>query len=228
MVKPRPTLQLVRGGLPPEAAAASQTVDPNAEDQALLDAVRAGRPGIATAVHDRLQPTVARTVARLLGRSDSDFADLTQQALIEIVLNVDRFRGEGSLDGWASVTTAHVVWKHLRRRRLERRLFEELVPDAAVSGGSPAREVQWRQTAELLKAHLEGMNADRASAFVLHDVWGYDLREMAEILGVSVAAAQTRLSRGRRELEGRIAKDPHLANVFVDGAQPKNEGEAGT
>jgi len=222
MVDPRPTLRLVKGGLEPGTRESEGVGAGDVEDQALLDAVRAGRPGIATAVHDRLQPVVARTVGRLLGRRDSDFADLCQQALIEIVLHVDRFRGEGSLDGWASVTTAHVVWKHLRRRRLERRLFEELVPEVAVSGHSPVRELQWRQTADLLKGHLRGMNTDRASAFVLHDVWGYDLREMAEILGVTVAAAQTRLSRGRRELEGKIAKDPHLASVF-DGPTTKGE-----
>jgi RNA polymerase sigma-70 factor (ECF subfamily) len=114
------------------------------------------------------------------------------------------------------VTTAHVVWKHLRRRKLERRLFEELLPEVPMMGGSPAREAQWRQTAEFLKEQLDGMNAERASAFVLHDVWGYDLREMAEILGISVAAAQTRLSRGRRELEARIAKDPQLASALLD------------
>lgn len=218
MLQPGPTLRLVKGDLSAGPAKA-----PGPEDQALLDGVRAGRAGIANVVYERLQPVVARTVTRLIGRRDPDFADLSQQALIEIVLHIDRFRGEGSLDGWASVTTAHVVWKHLRRRKLERRLFEELLPEVPFTGegGSPAREAQWRQVAHLLKDQLDGMNSDRAAAFVLHDVWGYDLREMAEILGVSVAAAQTRLSRGRRELEGRIAKDPALTSALFDGGDGK-------
>jgi RNA polymerase sigma-70 factor (ECF subfamily) len=64
------------------------------------------------------------------------------------------------------------------------------------------------------------MDAAKASALVLHDVCGYDLREVAQITETSVSAAQTRLVRGRADLHARICSDPSLADL-LEGRQGK-------
>ena len=48
------------------------------------------------------------------------------------------------------------------------------------------------------------MNRTRAEVLVLHEVNGMELTEIAHVLGISVAAAQSRLTRGRRELLQRL------------------------
>ena len=50
------------------------------------------------------------------------------------------------------------------------------------------------------------MNQERATAVLLYDVFGHELAEIAVLTGVSVAAAQSRLVRGRKELRDRMAK----------------------
>ena len=57
-----------------------------------------------------------------------------------------------------------------------------------------------------------GARADHGG--FLHDVYGYDLREIAEITGASMTSTQTRLVRGRLEVHDRIAADPELANLL--------------
>jgi RNA polymerase sigma-70 factor (ECF subfamily) len=59
--------------------------------------------------------------------------------------------------------------------------------------------------------HLQKITPERAWAFLFHDVYGYSLEEIAAMTGTTVAAAQSRLVRGRRELHQRIADDPDLA-----------------
>ncbi len=212
----RPQLRLVsatEAGKPASVRPPALEVD----DTELLTEVRRGDPGAATAFHDRVRPQVDRTVRRLLGAGDPDREDIAQLALIELVSTIDRYRGDCSLDAWTSTLTARVVYKAIRRRRTERRLFAGVAPADAETGVARQRAPEtW--THDLLPrvlGHLRAIDESRAWAFLLHDVWGYDLREMADIMDVSVAAAQSRLVRGRRELHARIARDPELADTMT-------------
>ncbi len=187
--------------------------EPALDDSELLAALRAGDASAAVALHDRVRPQVDRTIARLLGRSDVDREDLAQLALIEIVSTIDRYRGDCALDWWTSTITSHVVYKHIRRRQNERRLFasldiEDAVPRSTTQG---ARTPLVRDMLARVLRHLDTVEEQKAWTFVLHDVCGHDLREISDITGVSVSAAQSRLVRGRRELHERIAADGELA-----------------
>jgi RNA polymerase sigma-70 factor (ECF subfamily) len=194
------------------------SVAPALDDSELIAAVRSGDSSAATAFYDRLRPRVDGTIRRLLGRHDDEAEDLAQLSLIELIRSIARYRGECSLESWAATVTAHVVYKHLRRRTHERRLFDRsgneepgTSPPASVPRAIVARDLVQR-----LRAHLDAMEEPKAWTFLLHDVAGFDLREIAQITGVSVAAAQTRLVRGRRDVHERIAADPELAGLLTE------------
>jgi RNA polymerase sigma-70 factor (ECF subfamily) len=189
---------------------------PSLDDSELLAALRAGDPSAATALHDRVRPQVDRTIRRLLGPRDVDHEDVAQLAMMELVFTIDRYRGDCSLDSWTSTLTAHVVYKHIRRRKTERRLFGAFDPDddSMRSSSRTGRDAMVRNLMQRVLVHLDRIDEAKAWTFVLHDVCGHDLREIAQITGVSVSAAQTRLVRGRREIHERIAGDPELANLL--------------
>ena len=63
------------------------------------------------------------------------------------------------------------------------------------------------------------MDANRAWTFLLHDVYGYDLKEVSQITGASLSAAQSRLVRGRRELHERVRKDDALARFLRNSSE---------
>ncbi len=138
--------------------------------------------------------------------------------MIELVFTIDRYRGDCSLDSWISTLSAHVVYKQIRRRVIERRIFDGVLVETlqTTSRSDVGREAQMRDTLDRVAGHLRGIEEGKAWTYVLHDVCGYDLKEIAQITQVSVAAAQTRLVRGRRELEERMASDPELAHVLAE------------
>lgn len=204
-----PKLRLVGAKGRAEPAAPEGPLD----DMQLVAAVRANDAESASAFHDRVRAQVDRTIYRLLGRRDVDHEDLVQLSLIELIYSVGKFRGDCSLDSWTSTITAHVVYKHLRRRGTERRIFA--IPregELIASGRLPSSDVVLRNLVGRVRAHLDRISPAKAWAFVLHDVCGYDLRESARIMNVTVAAAQRRLVRGRSELHELIGADPELAD----------------
>jgi RNA polymerase sigma-70 factor (ECF subfamily) len=188
---------------------------PSRDDSELIACIRAGDDTAADELHDRLRPRVESTVRRLLGRGDADVEDLVQNAMVEIVLSIDRYRGDSSLEGWAAAIAAHAVFAHIRRRRSERRVFADpgAEPEEA-STNSTTRMVVARDLVARVRCHLEGIDEAKAYTFLLHDVCGFDLREVAAITEVTVAAAQSRLVRGRREVHERLARDPDLASML--------------
>jgi RNA polymerase sigma-70 factor, ECF subfamily len=200
-----PKLRLVKD----DGDAANPAHEP-LDDARLVAAVRNGDASMAGPFYDRTRRLVEKTVHRLLGRSDSDWEDLAQVAMIELLRSLDRFRGACSLDTWASTIAANVVYKHIRRRGLERTIFERGVPAEEAARTTRQRPIT-RALVERVMGHLQEVEHDRAWAFLLHDVHGYSLDEVADITGTSVAAAQSRLVRGRRDLHQRIAADPELA-----------------
>jgi RNA polymerase sigma-70 factor, ECF subfamily len=208
----RPDLQLVRGA----SAQGDKTLSPEVEE-ALVVALRAGDPAAPAAFYDRVRPQIDRTLNRLLGREDRDFPDLAQVALIELVTTIRHYRGQCPLDNWVATVTAHVVYKHLRRRRAERRLFQHLVAEDNIRSavGRSARENLARDALQRVASHLAKIDEGYGWAYVLHDVFGYGVREVARILGVSEAAAQSRLVRGRKQIHKRIAADPELAPLLL-------------
>jgi RNA polymerase sigma-70 factor (ECF subfamily) len=209
---PRVNLRLVEKS--PGAPAVDQR--PSLPDEALVNRIRSGDTQVAAVLCDRLWPQVDRTIRRLLGRNDSDCDDIRQIAMIELVNTISRYRGECSLDRWAQSVTAHIIFKHIRRRNLERRLFSELLLDSPhASPIQLERASASRELLALVARHMDDLPEARAWAFVLHDVLGYDLSEVAEMTETSVAAAQSRLSRGRRELHAAIAKDSKLAELLA-------------
>jgi RNA polymerase sigma-70 factor (ECF subfamily) len=214
----RPALRLVPREEPAPAAPRPALPD----DAEIVERIKRGDTSAASALYLRARPAVDKTVVRLLGRRDVDHDDLVQVSMVELARSLPSFRGECSLDTWVSRVTAHTVFKELRRRKSERRIFERPGEDGPPEGAHDQvnRGLVARSLVGRVRAHLDAMDPAKATAVVLHDVCGYDLREVAQITESTVAAAQTRLVRGRADLHARISSDPSLADL-LEGRQGK-------
>lgn len=215
--KPRPWLRALPGGKAPAAGVASPSPSPptasaGPSDEELIAGLVRGDDRLAALLYDRVVGVVERTLCRIFGRRESDHDDLVQNTFEQIVITLcrQRFAGACSLATWASTVATHVGLNALRSRRRERRVLDRgHDPDAVEavhSGASVESDAAARQALERVRQELASMDPVKAETLFLHDALGHDLAEIAVLTNVSVAAAQSRLVRGRKELMIRLER----------------------
>lgn len=199
---------------------------PEWSDRQLLVALADGDPRAGLVLYDRLIRIVEWTISRIIGQRAAEHEDLVQGAFEQIVITLhrQRYAHRCSLTSWASAVSCHVALNSLRSQRRQRSMRAES-PEESGELRDPQcveSQVAARQTLERVRRELGRMNAGRAEVLILHEVNGLELAEIAAVLGISAAAAQSRLSRGRRELLERLGSGVHLG---VGAAESPAAGE---
>lgn len=186
-------------------------IDAGPSDEEIVAAIASGDTRISAALYDRVAVVVDRTMYRVFGRREHDHDDLVQTAFEQIVRSLARsqFAGACSLTTWASTLATHVGLNALRSRQRERKVVSRDVEPPDPRGRDVEREIEARAELELVREALAAMTPEKAETLFLHDVEGLELAEIATLTNVSVAAAQSRLVRARRELEERVKGADH-------------------
>ena len=183
-------------------------------DASILIGLERQEPWASAALFDRLNATVERTLYRVLQQRGNDFEDLIQITFERIVRTLveRRFSERCCLTTWAAAIATNVAIDTVRARIRERRVFAGESIDLADREWSArvanSDRLELRAEVSRLQTVLTQMNPGQAEAVFLHDVMGYNLAELSAIAGVTIAAAQSRLVRGRKDFLRRAKRDP--------------------
>lgn len=179
-------------------------------DREIVDGIRTGEEFAADALYDRVHAVVDRSLRRILRSKGPDYDDLMQATFERIitVLSKKSLGGRCDLRAWSAAVATHVALDSLRRKMRERRLFQDESP---LSSERPHHSInaefrlEARSDVVRLQHILARMKPHAVETLLLHDVLGYELSEVAELTGTSVAGAQSRLIRSRKELLRRAS-----------------------
>lgn len=183
----------------------------DAEELALVLALRLGNPGAAVAVYQRLYPFVQRALRRVLRGHMADYDDLIQISFERIMNTLidGRYRGECSLPGWAMSIASHAALDSLRACKRERRLVDlesQSGPEFTKATSVDAeRSLIARSELDRLQDTLSRMRPLDARVLLLRHGFGCSLAETAAALGSTQHATASRLARARRELLRRAS-----------------------
>lgn len=169
-----------------------------------------GDSDLAGKILAELAPMIRRVVHRHLGpRRDLD--DATQDAMIEVALALDRFRGESSLHTYVYAIAMRAAMRHRRRARAATLLRALDDPEDLRDPESIASQ---RQSVRALYRALDGLHDSRREAFVLCAIEQVSHAEAARIVGVSVETLRQRLKRARADLAVLLRSDPWIGAML--------------
>jgi len=156
---------------------------------------------------------------RIVGNSE-DAEDVRQLVLLKAFLHLSEFKGQSSFSTWITRIAINeaIMMRRKDRRGLEVPIDEAIpwddspsAPEVADSRPNPEHwyaQLEWR---EILHSALRALRPAVRLALLTYGIDELSARQTAEMLGITVSAAKSRITRGRRALRNKIRR--HLASA---------------
>ena len=141
----------------------------------------------------QLAPMVFRLVSRFF-RSREDVEDLSQEAFIRFFDKIDRVRPDDNVAGWVSRVTINVCYDRLRKLRREKLAFEEYRVQPSPPDAPGPDDYQWLWSA------VNTLDAKLRIPLLLKEVEELSIKEISDIMGLSISNVKIRLYRARKKL----------------------------
>ena len=181
------------------------------EGSALSEAIRLVHQGDSEAfafIYRSYSELVRRVCLRML-RDPAEAEDAAQDVFFRVFLKINTFRGESAFSSWLYRLTTNVVLMRFRREKHHYTSLGEWTED----DGDPISEIggpDLHLTGLLgwidLQAALDLLPDGYKAAFILHDVHGYEHKEIAAIFGYSVGNSKSQLHKARRRLRTLLCR----------------------
>lgn len=170
-------------------------------DEALLAGIARGDPAAARALVARKLPRVLALARRMLGES-AECEDVAQEAFLRVWRHAAAWRpGEARFDTWLHRVTLNLCYDRLRRRR---ELATASPPEQVDEGPAPDRNLAARDVGRRVARAMAALPDRQREAIALCHYQELGNIEAARIMGVSVEALESLLSRGRRALRAAL------------------------
>jgi RNA polymerase sigma-70 factor (ECF subfamily) len=142
---------------------------------------------------------------RRLGVPEAGADDAVQDVFLAVYRRLGEFEGRSSIKTWLFGFALRVA-RDARRRAARKGTPEPLEATLADRAPSPLEQVEQARALRLFDDALGELDDDRRAVFVMGEIEGMTAPEMAEVLGIKLNTAYSRLRLARRDLEAALAR----------------------
>jgi RNA polymerase sigma-70 factor, ECF subfamily len=178
----------------------------NHSDEMLVAVAQGGDFSAFTALCERHSPTILRRIHRIT-KDWADAEDALQDSLLNAFTHLNTFQGKARFSSWFTRIAINSSLMILRKRQVRREMPLDddgdgpaywQLPDPKAK--SPETLFLQRETRELIGLAILHLSPKLREILELRQLHGHSEKVVSQKLGISVAAAKSRLSRARTSL----------------------------
>ncbi len=181
-------------------------------EKKLISAVQRGDKTAMADIVKQNEKMVYNTALKLLG-NEEEAECVLQETFLKVFKAISSFKGESSLSTWIYRIATNFALMHLRSRKKQSNIDisdEQINPDLLQSfnrtvNENPLRAAMNQELNEAMKEAIEQLAPKFRTVFVLKDIDGYSLKEIADMLEMSLPAVKSNLHRARLSLRNQLA-----------------------
>ena len=163
------------------------------EDAALVARTMDGDEAAFASIYQRHAPAAFAAAARLLGDTH-DAEDVIQELFVALPTTLSAYDpSRGALGAWLRRVAVRVALMRMRTVRRRRETDAESVAGLLARDDATLERIS-------IEAAIDRLSDEQRTVFLLKEVEGYDHREIASLLEISVANSEVRLFRARQAL----------------------------
>ncbi len=157
-------------------------------------------------IYETYQPRIYRYLCRMIGEHEAE--DLMQEVFIKVSQSIGDFRNESQLSTWIYRIAANTAIDRLRSasyRANANAMDIESGPHADYQADSVGdlldRSLIRKEMNKCIDDLINKLPEDYRKVIALGEIGGFQNREVADMLGVSVDTVKIRLHRARKQLK---------------------------
>lgn len=171
----------------------------NITETDLIAGCLAGDRKMQELLYQRFSPKMYAVCLRYASNAD-DAQDLLQEGFIKVFRNLDKFRREGSFEGWVRRVFVNTAIEHYRRKVNLNTIGER--EEQTIEDGS------WNVLDDLAERDIiqlvQDLSPGYRSVFNMYVIEGYSHKEIGDLLNISEGTSKSQLARAKAILAKRV------------------------
>lgn len=167
--------------------------------QALIDACKQGKISAQQELYKRYIRAMLNTSFRILNNRE-DAEDAVQEAFLNAFKKLESYRGDASFGAWLKRIVVNQSINILNKRKAEAISWDEST-QLEWDRNHDLYERDMYYTADDAYEALHQLSDGYRTIFSLYLLEGYDHKEIAEILGISISTSISQYNRAKKRLQ---------------------------